>query len=75
LREKTERPEAVIAGTVKLVGADEHRLLAEANLLLDNRELYEGMARIHNPYGDGRASGRIADLIHSFLSSDSSKIH
>ncbi len=75
LREKTERPEAVTAGTVKLVGADEHRLVAEANLLLDNRELYEGMARIHNPYGDGRASGRIADLIHSFLSSDSSKIH
>jgi UDP-N-acetylglucosamine 2-epimerase (non-hydrolysing) len=74
LREKTERPEAVTAGTVKLVGADERRLLAEANLLLDNRELYEGMARIHNPYGDGRASVRIADLIHSFLSTDSSKI-
>jgi len=71
LREKTERPEAVTAGTVKLVGADEHRLLAEANRLLDNRELYEGMARIHNPYGDGHASARIADLIHSFLTSDS----
>src|ERR1700694_1848952 len=71
LREKTERPEAVTAGTVKLVGADEHRLLAEANLLLDNRDLYEGMARIHNPYGDGRASTRIAALIHSFLTSDS----
>jgi UDP-N-acetylglucosamine 2-epimerase (non-hydrolysing) len=71
LREKTERPEAVTAGTVKLVGADQHRLLAEANLLLDNSELYEGMARIHNPYGDGRASARIADLIHSFLSTDS----
>jgi UDP-N-acetylglucosamine 2-epimerase (non-hydrolysing) len=70
LREKTERPEAVTAGTVKLVGADEHRLLAEANLLLDHRELYEGMARIHNPYGDGRASTRIAALVHSFLTSD-----
>jgi len=71
LREKTERPEAVTAGTVKLVGADEHRLLNEANLLLDNRELYEGMARVHNPYGDGRASARISDLIHSFLTINS----
>jgi UDP-N-acetylglucosamine 2-epimerase (non-hydrolysing) len=71
LREKMERPEAVTAGTVKLVGADGHRLLSQANLLLDNRELYEGMARIHNPYGDGRASARIADLIDSFLTSDS----
>jgi UDP-N-acetylglucosamine 2-epimerase (non-hydrolysing) len=71
LREKTERPEAVTAGTVKLIGADEHRLLSEANGLLDSRELYEGMARIHNPYGDGRASGRISDLIHSFLTINS----
>jgi len=70
LREKTERPEAVTAGTVKLVGADEHRLLAEANLLLDNCELYERMARIHNPYGDGHASTRISDLIHSFLTTN-----
>ncbi len=75
LREKTERPEAVTAGTVKLVGADEHRLLSEANLLLDNRELYEGMARIHNPYGDGRASSRISDLLHSFLTTNSHKIN
>jgi UDP-N-acetylglucosamine 2-epimerase (non-hydrolysing) len=71
LREKTERPEAVIGGTVKLVGADEHRLVSEANLLLDSRELYEGMARIHNPYGDGRASARISDLTHSFLTVNS----
>ncbi|HEY6390723.1 MAG TPA: UDP-N-acetylglucosamine 2-epimerase (non-hydrolyzing) [Bryobacteraceae bacterium] len=71
LREKTERPEAVTAGTVKLVGADDHRLLHEANLLLDNRELYEAMARVHNPYGDGRASARISDLIHSFLTKNS----
>jgi UDP-N-acetylglucosamine 2-epimerase (non-hydrolysing) len=70
LREKTERPEAVTAGTVKLVGADDHRLLSEANLLLDNPEMYEGMARVHNPYGDGRASARISDLIHSFLTTN-----
>jgi len=67
LREKTERPEAVTAGTVKLVGSDEHRLLTQANLLLDNPELYKSMARVHNPYGDGQSSARISSLIHSFL--------
>ena len=67
LREKTERPEAVEAGTVKLVGTDEARILAEANRLLEDRDEYERMARVHNPYGDGRASSRIGDLILSFL--------
>ena len=67
LREKTERPEAVRAGTVKLVGTDETRILAEAGRLLEDREEYERMARVHNPYGDGRASSRIGDLILSFL--------
>jgi UDP-N-acetylglucosamine 2-epimerase (non-hydrolysing) len=67
LREKTERPEAVEAGTVKLVGCEERRIVDEANRLLDDRQEYERMARIHNPYGDGCASGRIGDLIVSFL--------
>jgi len=67
LREKTERPEAVIAGTVKLVGTDEDRIVREASDLLDNRAAYESMARIHNPYGDGRASARVSTLIDSFL--------
>jgi len=67
LREKTERPEAVQAGTVKLVGTDEERILCEAGRLLEDRDEYERMARIHNPYGDGHASGRIGDLILSFL--------
>jgi UDP-N-acetylglucosamine 2-epimerase (non-hydrolysing) len=67
LREKTERPEAVEAGTVKLVGTDEACILAEAGRLLEDREEYERMARVHNPYGDGRASTRIGDLILSFL--------
>lgn len=65
LREKTERPEAVEAGTVKLVGTDEERILAEANRLLDDHEEYERMARVHNPYGDGHASQRIGDLMLS----------
>jgi UDP-N-acetylglucosamine 2-epimerase (non-hydrolysing) len=67
LREKTERPEAVIAGTVKLVGTDEDRIVTEATALLDNREAYDRMARTHNPYGDGHAAERIAAAIHSFL--------
>jgi UDP-N-acetylglucosamine 2-epimerase (non-hydrolysing) len=66
LREKTERPEAVRAGTVKLVGTDEDCIVAQASRLLEDRAEYESMARVHNPYGDGRASSRIGDLIHSF---------
>ena len=71
LREKTERPEAVIAGTVKLVGTDEECIVREAAFLLDHRKAYEAMAHVHNPYGDGLASGRISQLIHSFLTKDS----
>ena len=67
LRAKTERPEAVQAGTVKLVGTDEDAIVREAARLLEDRPEYERMARVHNPYGDGRASGRIADLIVSFI--------
>jgi UDP-N-acetylglucosamine 2-epimerase (non-hydrolysing) len=71
LREKTERPEAVIAGTVKLVGTDEERIVREAIRLLEDRAAYEAMARIHNPYGDGQASARISGLIDSFLKTNS----
>ena len=67
LREKTERPEAVTAGTVKLVGTDEERIVSEAARLLEDRAAYDAMARVHNPYGYGRASDRISGLIHSFL--------
>ena len=67
LREKTERPEAVEAGTVKLVGTDENRIVSEAELLLDDPDLHARMGRVHNPYGDGHASARISTAIHSFL--------
>jgi len=66
LREKTERPEAVEAGTVKLVGTDEEKIVSEAVRLLDNQEERERMSRVHNPYGDGQASRRIADAIAGF---------
>ena len=67
LREKTERPEAVTAGTVKLVGTDEERIIGEASILLGNSAAYRQMSRVHNPYGDGQASARISKLIHSYL--------
>jgi UDP-N-acetylglucosamine 2-epimerase (non-hydrolysing) len=67
MREKTERPEAVEAGTVKLVGTDEDRILAEATRLLDDPVEYARMTRIHNPYGDGQASRRIADILSVVL--------
>lgn len=67
LREKTERPEAVEAGTVRLVGTDPERIVGEAERLLDDSDLYQRMTRVHSPYGDGRASERISGLIASFF--------
>ena len=63
MREKTERPEAVEAGTVKLVGAGADRIVRETAMLLENRAEYERMSRAHNPYGDGHASERIGDAL------------
>ena len=67
LREKTERPEAVEAGTVKLVGTDENRIVIETESLLNDVVLYDRMKLVHNPYGDGHASTRISAAIRSFL--------
>jgi len=63
LREKTERPEAVEAGTVKLVGTDERRIVEEATRLLDDDAEYARMTAVHNPYGDGHACERIAQAL------------
>ena len=67
LREKTERPEAVEAGTAILVGTDVEKIISTANWLLNDAEEYSRRQRIHNPYGDGRASERIAAHIAAFL--------
>jgi UDP-N-acetylglucosamine 2-epimerase (non-hydrolysing) len=67
LREKTERPEALAAGTVRLVGSDPRRILAGAGELLDDPAEYARRARVHNPYGDGHASERIEVAIRSFF--------
>jgi UDP-N-acetylglucosamine 2-epimerase (non-hydrolysing) len=63
MRETTERPEGVAAGTAKLIGADEDRIVSEVSTLLGDKAAYLAMARAHNPYGDGQASERIAGLI------------
>ena len=68
LREKTERPEAVTAGTVRLVGTDEERIFGEASRLLDDTAEHDRMTGVHNPYGDGRASDRILTVLRSFFS-------
>ena len=63
LREKTERPEGIDAGVLKLVGTDEQVVYEEFTELLNNSETYEKMANARNPYGDGHASERIADIL------------
>jgi UDP-N-acetylglucosamine 2-epimerase (non-hydrolysing) len=66
MRETTERPEAVEAGTVKLVGTDAELIVSEVARLLDDRLAYEAMSFAHNPYGDGTAARRIIDRIKVF---------
>ncbi len=66
LRGKTERPEAILAGTNRLVGTSEQRIVQETVRLLDDPHAYQKMARCHNPYGDGRASERIAGVLASW---------
>ena len=59
MRNTTERPEAVTAGTVKLVGTDRKKIVNETSKLIDNKKLYLKMSKAHNPYGDGKACQRI----------------
>lgn len=63
MRETTERPEGIAAGTAKLVGTDRGRIVSEIFNLLDNSEAYAAMSRAHNPFGDGRSGERIARII------------
>ncbi len=63
MREVTERPEAVLAGTVKLVGTDKQKITDATGQVLMNELVYERMSKAHNPYGDGRASGKIVEKI------------
>jgi len=63
MRDKTERPEAIEAGTVKLVGSDKDKIVKEVQRLLDNHEDYQKMCKAINPYGDGKTSKRIIEIL------------
>ena len=63
MRDTTERPEGIKAGTLKLVGTDEQVIYENFKLLLEDSEAYEAMSRASNPYGDGFACKRIADIL------------
>ena len=65
MRDTTERPEGIQAGTLKLVGTDEDVIYHSFTMLLDDQSVYDAMAHASNPYGDGHASERIADIIES----------
>ena len=67
LRDTTERPEGIEAGTLKLAGTDEETIYGLAKELLTNEEAYEAMSKASNPYGDGKASGRIVEALHSYF--------
>lgn len=69
MRETTERPEGVEAGTVRLVGADAARIVDQVALLLDDQAEYDRMATAINPYGDGHAAGRVVDALRRWFAS------
>ena len=64
MRDTSERPEAIAAGTARLVGTDSERIISEVSVLLDNPEAYRRMSRAVNPYGDGKACARIIAALH-----------
>ncbi|MDK6863721.1 non-hydrolyzing UDP-N-acetylglucosamine 2-epimerase [Nosocomiicoccus ampullae] len=66
LRDVTERPEGVESGVLKIVGTDFEKIVTETNRLLNNREIYDEMTQLKNPYGDGQASHRIVDIISHY---------
>ena len=63
MRDTTERPEALVSGTVHLVGTDYDKIMNEVSILLDDTEVYEKMSKAVNPYGDGLACGRIVNAL------------
>ncbi len=67
MRDTTERPEAVDAGTVKLVGTDPEKIFRETDILLTRNDAYEAMSLAHNPYGDGKAAPRIVEFLKQKL--------
>lgn len=75
MREVTERTEGIDAGTARLVGTNQERIVEEASLLLSNKQAYQKMARAVNPYGDGTTSQQIVDIIHKMAHSNGAFSH
>lgn len=73
LRDTTERPEGIEAGTLKLAGTEEETIYALSKELLVNKDAYNLMAKASNPYGDGHASERIVKALLQFLKKDENK--
>ena len=67
MRETTERPEAIEIGTVKLVGTDKNKIIKETELLINDSNKYEKISKLANPYGDGKASKRIIEIIENII--------
>ena len=67
MRESSERPEAIQAGTVKLVGTDHLQIIKESQKLIDDKNEYNKMSKAYNPYGDGKASAKVLSFIKSIL--------
>ena len=67
MRDVTERKEAVMAGTTKLVGTDIQLIVNETQKLLDSKDEYGKVSRLHHPFGDGKAAGKIATTLHERL--------
>ena len=63
MRDTTERPEVINAGTVKLIGTDKNKIVNEVEKLLNDKDEYDKMSKAHNPYGDGKASKRIIEFL------------
>jgi UDP-N-acetylglucosamine 2-epimerase (non-hydrolysing) len=75
MRNVTERPEALSAGTVRLVGTNKNKIVSAIDELLQNDILYNKMSRAHNPYGDGQASQRITSkIMHYFASQETEQL-
>lgn len=74
MRDTTERPEAVEAGTVKLVGVKKESIIHESMKLLDDRRCYDRMNFVHNPYGDGHAAKKIVEIIQGVMMKDSTEL-
>jgi len=74
MRDTTERPEGVTAGTAKLVGTNEENIFEEADTLLGDEAAYKAMANAVSPYGDGKASERVRYLVLKELGIDSPKV-